>query len=428
MQRIVRTVLERAPPSSVFRYRFADIRDFSRESFSFEAETSELLDVVVNSLYTDREVFLRELVSNASDALEKARHLQATGTDVVDPNAELSVKISTDEVAGTVTILDSGIGMTRDDLIANLGTIAHSGSKAFVRRSDGGEGASSLSSSIIGQFGVGFYSAFMVASEVEVHSRSATASEADPAFVWRSSGTGEYEIAESNDSDLGAKGRGNKIVLHLKEDCKLFAEKAEILRIINEYSSFVGFPIYFDNEKVNTVRALWSMSKSDISGDMYTEFYKYIANAFDDPLFTLHFQTDAPIELKSLFFVGRTNMEKMGMQRLDAGINLYSRKVLVEPKAPGILPDWARFVHGVVDSEDLPLNISRESMQDSALLRRISSVLTKKLLRHVYAFNGYIVQCCLITPSLFLVPDFCTSKRGMIETYSTYSMASSGIS
>ena len=367
----------------------------SAQSFPFEAETSQLLDVVVNSLYTDREVFLRELVSNASDALEKARHLQATGTGVVDPNAELAIQIFADESEGTVTILDSGVGMTRDDLIENLGTIARSGSKAFLQHAADKGDTSSVGSSIIGQFGVGFYSAFMVARKVEVHSRSATSNDADPAFVWRSRGTGEYEIAESGDADFGPKSRGNKVVLHLKEDCKSFANKDEILRIINEYSSFVGFPIYFENEKVNTVRALWAMSKGDITEDMYTEFYKYIANAFDEPLFTLHFQTDAPIELKSLFFVGTTNMEKMGMQRLDVGINLYSRKVLVEPKSPGILPDWARFVHGVVDSEDLPLNISRESMQDSALLRRISSVLTKKFLRCVasHSLNALYNVC-----------------------------------
>ena len=355
------------------------------ESHEFQAETKQLLDIVINSLYTDKDVFLRELVSNAADALEKVRYFQTTegGADtLLEKDAPLEIRISADAAANTITIEDTGIGLTREQMMENLGTIARSGSKAFLADVQGTAASSDVD--IIGKFGVGFYAAFMVAKRIQVFSKSATSAAGDPGHVWTSEGVGSYDIAPL-DAD-GPEGdatpaRGTRIVLELRDDAAEFVQVERLRSVLRQYSNFVPVPIQLAGERVNTVQAIWASTPSDVSDDEYGEFYRYIANAFDDPRYRLHFRADVPIDMKALFFVPQMHGEKYGMGREEGGVALYSRKVLIDNKAEGILPDWLRFVKGVVDSEDLPLNISRESMQDSALVQKIGTVLTRRFLR-----------------------------------------------
>lgn len=341
---------------------------------SFQAETRRILDIVANSLYTDKEVFLREIISNASDALEKARYLQLTNEELVESDKPLELKIYTNERENTLIIQDSGIGMTKEELIENLGTIARSGTKAFVEAAAGDEGGDA--SNMIGQFGVGFYSLFMVADKVEVYSLSAKREGVAQAHYWSSDGTGEYDLREAE-----GVSRGTKIIVHLKENAKNYAIKHVIEGVVKKYSNFVGFPISLNETKLNTVQALWAMDKSSITEDQHLEFYRYIANAYDNPFFKMHFTTDAPLEIKALFYFPERHMEKYGMGRSEPGVSLYCRKVLIQHKCTTILPEWLRFVKGVVDSEDIPLNISRENMQDSGLIQRMNTVLTKRVIK-----------------------------------------------
>jgi len=345
------------------------------EKHTFQAETKQLLNIVANSLYTDKHVFVRELVSNASDALEKLRHRQVAGDAIREPGEQLCIRITTDEAAGTLTISDSGIGMDKGELVDNLGTIARSGSKAFMAKlqTEGGVGAAGTGANIIGQFGVGFYSSFMVADNVTVFSQGAGLDA--PPLCWTSTGDGSYEIAPAEGVP-----RGLKVVLKLKDTCRDFASASTIKDLITKYSNFVNFPIFLNDKQVNTVGAIWALPKSDVSEEQYTEFYKFKSGDFDAPLFRLHFASDAPTSIKALLFVGASHDEKYGMGRMKPGVDLYSRRVLIEASSP-ILPDWMRFLQGIVDSEDIPLNISRESMQDSALMKRLRSVLTRRVLR-----------------------------------------------
>ncbi len=345
--------------------------DQKPETREFQAEVKQVLDIVVHSLYTDREVFVRELVSNASDALEKLRHLQLTEKNVFDDNLELEINVSTDENAGTITFQDFGVGMDHDELVENLGTIAHSGSKSFLKAiQEGG----AKNENLIGQFGVGFYSAFMVADEVKVYTHSWKPDA--KGYCWRSDGSGVYEIEEAE-----GQRRGAKIVVKLKEDQKEFAKSARIKAILENYSAFVPFPLNLNGEKINTVGALWLKSPSEVSDDEYKEFYKFQAHAFDEPRFWLHFSADAPLEIHSLLFAPQQNMEQFGIGRMEPGVSLYCRKVLIDRHPEGLLPEWMRFVRGVVDSADLPLNISRESMQDTSIIRKLSKVLTRRFLK-----------------------------------------------
>ena len=344
-------------------------------TMEFQAETKKLLDIVANSLYTDKEVFVRELVSNASDALEKRRHaaLTSEGAEAEAGEAaagEMQIRVTTDADGNTLTIEDSGIGMTRDELIANLGTIARSGSRNFLQSLEGGQAAAT---NVIGQFGVGFYSVFMVADRVTVYSRRVGA---DDAYCWRSSGDGAYELSEAENV-----APGTKIVIELKADEKSFASRFAIEQNIRKYSNFVGFPIVVDGERVNTVEAIWGKSKNEVTEEEHADFYRYVSQGFDEPRFTLHFRADAPVDIKAIFYVPQTHMEKWGMARQEPGVHLYSRKVLIQPRAEKLLPEWMRFLKGVVDSEDLPLNISRESMQDSMLMRKLNTVLSKRVIK-----------------------------------------------
>jgi molecular chaperone HtpG len=344
----------------------------STEKHTFQAEIQQLLNIVIHSLYTDKEIFVRELISNAADACEKLRFTQASGTAVHQPDLAPAISLATDETAGTLTVTDTGVGMTHDELVKNLGTIAHSGTKAFLKqlaedkKPDVG---------LIGQFGVGFYSAFMAAKRVTVESRSAAAGE--PGWQWVSEGVGGYEITPAT----GDLPRGTKITLELKDEAKEFGEKAASERIIKRYSSFVPFPIDLNGEKVNTVQALWTRSKNEIKPEEYDEFYQFIGHDHEKPLLRLHFNADAPLAIQSLLFVPQHNLETMGMGRVESEVNLYCRKVLIQAKAKGLFPEWLRFLKGVVDSEDLPLNISRETMQDTSLMQKLNKVLTTRFLK-----------------------------------------------
>jgi molecular chaperone HtpG len=341
------------------------------QKFEFQAEIKQLLDIVIHSLYTEKEIFVRELVSNASDALEKFRHLQLTEKEVFDDKLALEINLTTDDKAKTITIQDFGLGMTRAELIENLGTIAHSGSKAFLKAlSESGQ----KNANLIGQFGVGFYSAFTVAKSVKVYSHSWHT--AEPGNVWTSDGTGSYEIEESE-----GQRRGTKIVIELKDDCADYAQDWKIKEILERYSAFVSFPINLNAKHINTVQALWLRSKNEIKEEEYTEFYKFQAHAYDEPRLRLHFSADAPLAINALLFVPKENPEKFGLARLEPSVSLYCRKVLIDAKPKDLLPEWLRFLKGVVDSEDLPLNISRETMQDKALIEKLNKVITKRFLK-----------------------------------------------
>eukprot|EP01116_Phalansterium_solitarium_P016149 TRINITY_DN3684_c0_g3_i1.p1 TRINITY_DN3684_c0_g3~~TRINITY_DN3684_c0_g3_i1.p1 ORF type:complete len:740 (-),score=390.53 TRINITY_DN3684_c0_g3_i1:133-2352(-) len=344
------------------------------QKHEFQAETRKLLDIVARSLYTDKEVFVRELVSNASDALEKLRHRQLTSTGGQPADAEVPTEINifTDDKANTLIIQDSGIGMTRDELVTNLGRIGYSGSLEFVKQAQASGDASARD--IIGQFGVGFYSAFMVGDRVTVYSRAAAPGSVG--YMWTSDGTGAYEISEAE-----GVARGTKIIIHLNDKSHEFASQQVVNNVLKKHSTFVGFPVRLNGKQINTLKALWTMSKDQISADEHKEFYQFIAHAWDDPLFKLHYSTDSPINIRSLFYVGHSHTEKFGMGRLEPGVNLYSRKVLIQAKAKNLLPDWLRFIKGVVDSEDIPLNLSREHLQDSALIKRIGTVLSKRIMK-----------------------------------------------
>jgi molecular chaperone HtpG len=343
------------------------------ETQSFQAEVRQLLDIVIHSLYTDKEIFVRELISNASDALEKIRLKQLTENSVYKGDLPLEINISTDEEAKTLTISDHGIGMTREELTENLGTIARSGSKEFLKslKEKGDENAS-----VIGQFGVGFYSAFMAAEKVEVYTHSWDESAEN--LVWSSDGQTGYTINDSEEQQRGAK-----IVVYLKEDSENFSKEATIKAIIEKYSRFVSFPLKLNGELVNTVEAIWLKPKSEITKEEYSEFYKYCAHAFDEPRHTLHFSSDAPLDIHALLFTPSENQEKFGMGQMKSGVSLYCRKVLIDPEPQGLLPEWLRFLRGVVDSQDLPLNISRESMQDSALVQKLNRLLTKRYIKEL---------------------------------------------
>ena len=341
------------------------------ETHRFQAEIQQLLDIVVHSLYTDKEIFVRELISNAADACEKLRFNQSSGKAVCQSEIAPGIAIATDETAGTITITDTGLGMTHAELVENLGTIAHSGTKAFLKqlaeekKPDVG---------LIGQFGVGFYSAFMVAKKVTVLSRSFVPEETG--WQWTSVGLGGYEIAPA--ADLL---RGTKITLELKDDAKEFAQENTVERIIQRYSSFVPFPIELNTKRLNTVQAIWARIKNEIKEEEYNEFYTFVGHDHEKPLFRLHFNADAPLAIQSLLFVPARNFETMGMGRMDSEVNLYCRKVMIQAKAKGLFPEWLRFLKGVVDSEDLPLNISRETMLDTSLMQKLNKVLTSRFLK-----------------------------------------------
>jgi len=342
------------------------------EQHSFQAEIQQLLSIVIHSLYTDREVFVRELVSNAADACEKLRFLQASGQSSTGDSGP-SIAITANEAESTLTIADTGIGMNRDELVQNLGTIAHSGTKAFLKALAEQQKPDTR---LIGQFGVGFYSAFMVAKQVTVVTRSQAAG--SEGWKWTSEGGNGYTLESAPDATPGTQ-----ITLSLKDEAKEFAQAGNLERIVKRYSNFVAFPLELDGKRVNTVQAIWARSKNEVKEEEYKEFYEYLAHDNEAPKYRLHFTADAPIAIQALLFVPSRSLEMPGMVRQESEVHLYCRKVLIESKPKGLLPEWLRFVRGVVDSEDLPLNVSRERMQDSDLMRKLSKALTNRFLKHL---------------------------------------------
>lgn len=341
-----------------------------KTTHKFKAEISQLLDILVHSLYTNKEIFLRELVSNASDALEKVR-FKAT-SDGIEDSVAPEIRISADSDAGTVTITDTGIGMTRDELMKNIGTIAHSGTAELTRLAQ--EGKENLDS-LIGRFGVGFYSVYMVADEVTVTTRSMDP-EATP-IRWISDGKTDYKLQELEE-DIQ---RGTTIVVKLKEEEKpRFANEAALKGIVNKHSNFISFPIFVGEERVNTITALWREPKFQIKDEQYAEFYKFLTYDSEDPFDTLHTSVDAPVQFNALMFIPQSDDDPFGMGRENRGLDLYVRRVLIEKQNKDLLPEYLGFVKGVVDTEDLPLNISRETLQDNVLMRKISSTLVKQVL------------------------------------------------
>ncbi len=344
------------------------------EKHHFQAEIEQLLNIVVHSLYTDKEIFVRELISNAADALEKLRFLTSSGKTIFQADLALGIAITTDEKEGTITFTDTGVGMTRAELVDNLGTIAHSGSKAFLQKLKENREASQPEANLIGQFGVGFYAAFMAAKKVVVDTRSYVTEESP--WRWTSEGSTGYEL----DAIIDAP-RGTKIVLQLKDDQKEFANADRLEGIIKRYSNFVPFPITLNGKTINTVGALWARNKNEIKDEDYNEFYHYIGHDRVNPLFRLHFSTDAPLSIQALLFVPPSNIEALGISRTECEVHLYSRKVLIMSRPKDLLPDWLRFLRGVVDSEDIPLNISREMMQDTSLMEKLNKILTSRFIK-----------------------------------------------
>lgn len=345
-----------------------------KQKIEFKAETKKLLDILVHSLYTSKEIFLRELISNASDALDKLRFESNKGTDIEDKDLPLEIKVAFDDKKNTITITDTGIGMTRDELIANIGTIAKSGSEEFLKQlSESKEAVNN----IIGRFGIGFYSVFMVAKEVVIKTKSYKKDE--PAVEWKSDGLGDYEIADIDEKI----NRGTIIEIYLKEETKEFSEKYRLESIIKQHSNFISFPIYLENEKVNTIAAVWREPKSSIKKEQYDEFYKFLTYDSEEPLETIHTSVDAPIQFNSLLFIPKKSYEYWRFNRDDYGLDLYVRRVLIQHQNKDLLPEYLSFVKGVVDSEDLPLNISRETLQENVIFSKIASSITSNILSHL---------------------------------------------
>ncbi|WP_018124294.1 molecular chaperone HtpG [Desulfovibrio oxyclinae] len=342
-----------------------------KSTHKFKAEINQLLEILVHSLYTNKEIFLRELVSNASDALDKYRFKTQTG-DMEADDTPLEIRISHDKEAGTLTVTDTGVGMTREEVRENIGTIAHSGTAQLTKLAS--EGKESLDT-LIGRFGVGFYSVYMVADEVTLVTRSADP-EAAP-VEWTSDGRNDYKIREL-DEDVA---RGTNITLKLKEDLvSQFANTEHLKHVVKKHSNFVNFPIFVEDERVNTVPALWREPKFQVKPEQYKEFYTFLTNDDTDPLDKIHVSVDAPVQYNALVFIPAIDDDMFGLGTQDnRGLDLYVRRVLIQHKNKDLLPEYLGFCKGVVDTEDLPLNISRETLQDNVLIRKISSNLTKQV-------------------------------------------------
>jgi molecular chaperone HtpG len=351
------------------------------ETHSFQAEVAELLRLMVHSVYSETDVFLRELISNASDACDRLRYEAIAEPGLITDETALKIKITPDTVAGTLTIADSGIGMDRQELIDNLGTVARSGTRAFISKlAEAKDGAG-----LIGQFGVGFYSAFMVADRIEVTSRRAGSPEA---WTWTSSGGAGFEIGPANEAQAARVPRGTEIVLHLKEEVKKYLEPHEIRRVVSTYSDHILFPIELtepqkDGEpktaQINAASALWQRPKSELKPEDYTQAYRTIAHAFDEPAITLHYRAEGRYSYAVLLFAPSSRPFDLFDPARKGRVKLYVRRVYITDDAD-LLPSYLRFIRGVVDSEDLPLNISREMLQNNPQVVQIRKALTGRVI------------------------------------------------
>jgi molecular chaperone HtpG len=343
----------------------------------FQAEVAQLLHLMVHAVYSETEVFLRELISNGSDACDKLRYEAIAKPELLADGAALAIRIKPDAEAGTLAITDTGIGMDRQELIDNLGTVARSGTRAFISQlAEAKEGAG-----LIGKFGVGFYSAFMVADRIEVTSTRAGASEA---WVWRASGGEGFEIAPADPQQAARVRRGTEIVLHLKPDAKRFLEPHEIERVVKAYSDHIQFPIELVDEKgearqINTASALWQRPKAELKAEDYAQAYRSITGAFDEPAMTLHYRAEGRLSYAVLLFAPSTRPFDLFDAARKGRVKLYVRRVYITDDAD-LLPPYLRFVRGVVDSEDLPLNISREMLQNDPQVAQIRKALTSRVL------------------------------------------------
>ncbi|MDE2732351.1 MAG: molecular chaperone HtpG [Bacteroidota bacterium] len=340
------------------------------EQYTYQAEMRQLLHLIVHSLYTNQEIFLRELISNASDALNKARFRSLTDKSSA-PAPEYKIIISADADAQTLSVEDTGIGMTREDLVERIGTVASSGTLAFLEELK--ESGKPLDANLIGQFGVGFYSCFMVAGEVQIDTLHVEA-DAEP-LLWTSDGQGTFTIAPGSRSTPGTT-----VTLHLKEDAKELAGEYRIRQIIRKYSNFVDFPIHVGDKAVNTVKALWKKRKEDVSDEERAEFYKFVSGDFADPLGHLHLRLEGLVSFDALLFVPAKVPASLYRDETRRQLHLYSRGVFVRDDADDLLPEYFRFIRGVVDTDDLPLNVSREVTQSSAAASKIRTALTNKIL------------------------------------------------
>ncbi len=345
------------------------------QHMQFQTEAKQLLHLMIHALYSHKEVFIRELISNASDALDKLRFESLTNASLLSDNKELAIRIKLDKNAKTITISDNGIGMTRQEVIDNIGTIARSGSKAFLEKMSGDQKADS---NLIGQFGVGFYSAFMVASSVKLVTKRAGSNE--PAVVWESKGESEFTIADADKQE-----RGTDITIYLKDDETTYTEDWQVRSIIKKYSDFIAFPIYLPNDKgadeiVNQSKPLWRRATSEITQAQYEEFFQQVLGGYEKPLSILHNRAEGIMEYSSLLFIpSKAPFDLFNMERKH-GVKLYVKRVFILDNCKELLPEYLRFVRGIVDSEDLPLNVSREMLQKNPVIDKIQKALVSKVL------------------------------------------------
>lgn len=372
----------------------------------FRAETRKVLNILTHSLYTNREIFLRELLSNASDALEKVRFLQSKGESVRDADLPLEIRITLDKDNKTLCVSDTGVGMTEEEMIENLGTIAKSGSEQFLKdmekdapqkasaeadnKAEGSEDEDRLTpddaqpsdaSRIIGHFGVGFYSVFMVADKVEVTSVSALGD--GSAHVWASDGSGTFTIRALSPEEAKDLKRGTTVKASIREDATEFLEKFRIESVIRRHSNFLPFPILIDGERFNTTPALWREPKFSITREQYNDFYRYLTYDSKPPLDVIHLSVDAPVQFTTLIFIPDSEQDLFREQRDEWGLDLYVRRVLIAKDNRDLIPNYLAFLKGVVDTEDLPLNISRETLQENVVLRKISQTIVRQVLAHL---------------------------------------------
>ncbi|MGC0371520.1 MAG: hypothetical protein DGJ47_000209 [Rickettsiaceae bacterium] len=347
----------------------------TQETKKFDAEIGKVLHLMIHSLYTNKEIFLRELISNSSDACDKLRYLSQTDSKLSEHSNNLNIKISLNKDTKTITIRDTGIGMNRDDLNENLGTIAKSGTQRFIEQLSGDN---KKDSQLIGQFGVGFYSSFMIADNIVVTSRKAGE---EKVYTWSSDGKGEYVIADT-DRDFEV---GTEIVLHIKPEEDAFLDHFKVKHIIKSYSDHISAPIYFTDEnnnevQVNSSSAIWTKSKSEISEEQYDEFYKTVSHAADEPWVTIHNRNEGLVEFTNLLFIPSSKTFDLFHPDRKCRVKLYIKKVFIADENIDLVPQYMRFLRGVVDSSDLPLNISRETLQHNSILEKIKRSITKKVI------------------------------------------------
>ncbi|RMD63427.1 MAG: molecular chaperone HtpG, partial [Alphaproteobacteria bacterium] len=345
----------------------------SEQTLSFQAEVSRLLDIVANSLYSNKEIFLRELISNASDACDRLRYAALAQPELLSADPAFKVGLSPDVKARTLSVTDNGIGMNRDDLVENLGTIARSGTAAFVQQLDGKTDGANL----IGRFGVGFYSAFMVAERVDVYSRKAGEAQG---WHWSSDGKGTFTVGESD----AAPARGTRIVLTLRKGEEEYLDPARLRTIVKTYSDHIAIPVVLHHdgkeETLNVASAIWTRPRGELTETQYNEFYRHVAHAFDDPWLRLHFKAEGVIEYTGLLYVPATKPFDLFHPDRRHGVKLYVKRVFITDECEDLIPPYLRFLRGVIDTEDLPLNISREILQHNPVLARIRSAVTKRVL------------------------------------------------